>query len=190
MAYADPEDRRAYNKEYYRKKKQRRGLDAKDEKRLRLNCMLPASMMGRLSRLVMESLAKGTYPWKNMSQCVQILLLDGLRARRGDENIDEMLPHLEYMQQIDRIQTLRREAQGGLNRAREEISELLAIGAREGAIRYYHVTMDAARNMPPTEWRDWMLAELVKAFPQLAKEKMRGMRLVTHPVAKARKGRH
>lgn len=187
MPYADSEARSRYNKTYYQKKKRKAAVDAKDERKLRLNCVLPASMLGRLQRLVMESLAKGTYPWKTMSQCVQTLLLDGLRARKGDDSVDEMLPHLEYMQQIDRIQTLRREAQGGLNRAREEISELLAIGAREGAIQYYHVTMEAARNMPPTEWRDWMIAELVKAFPQLAKEKMRGMRLVVHGTAKGKR---
>jgi hypothetical protein len=83
-------------------------------------------------------------------------------------------------QHLDRVASLRREAQTVLSKARQEIGELLNIGATDGAITYYHVTMDAARKMPPTEWRDWLIKELKSAFPEFAKVKPRGVNLDGH----------
>ena len=90
------------------------------------------------------------------------------------------------MSQIDRIHQIRREAQGLLNKSKEEISELLGIGAHEGAVRYFHVTLEAVDAMPPTEWRDWLLVELKKAFPELFKIKPTGVRLDQRPGQSAR----
>ena len=173
--------RAARNKRYYERRGRRRYHErrgGKDERRLSVTIRLRESLVGRLHRLVNEGVATGKYPWKTMSECVALLILDGLRTRKGEDEIDEMLPHLEYMGQIDRIHQLRREAQGGLHKAREEISELLGIGARTQAVQYYHTTLDAAHHMPPTAWRDWMIEELKKAFPDLAREPVTGVRLV------------
>ena len=178
MAVVDPAVKRVYNQRYYQKQKKTRAHDVKDERKLNLQVRLPESLLGRLHRLVNEGVAMGKWPWKTMSECVKVLIVDGLRTRKGDDTIDDMLPHLEVQAQIDRIHQLRREAQSLLNKAREEIAQLQSIGASDQAVQYFHVTMDAAHKLPPTAWRDWLIGELRKAFPDLAKTKVKGVSLM------------
>lgn len=178
MPITPPWKKAQYNRRYYLKHKGRTHVpDTKGERTKPLRVQLPESLIGRLNRLVIEGVAVGKWPWRTMSQCVKMLVIDGLSLHKGDDTVDEMLPHLEYMSQIDRIHQLRREAQAGLNKAREEINELLGIGAYDGAVRYYHMTIEAAERMPPTEWRNWMIKELRKAFPNLDAEAITPMEL-------------
>ena len=113
-----------------------------------------------------------------MSECVKTLIVDGLHTRKHDDTVSEMLPHLDAQAQLDRVATLRREAQSILNKTRQEVGELLGIGANEGAIRYFHAMLDAAEKLPPTEWRDWLIKKLEKEFPDLAKRKPTGVQLL------------
>ena len=181
----DPSAKATYNKNYYRRKRAQRRQDTKEERTRNLSLRLPESLIGRLHRLVNEAHALGKYPWRTLSEAVKTLVIDGLRSRKGaDDTVDEMMPHLEYMEQINRIHVLRREAQGGLARAREEIHELLSIGAVDQATQYFHVTMDSAQKMPPTAWRDWMIEKLNETFPQLASTPAKGVSLMAHPTTK------
>lgn len=107
--------------------------------------------------------------------------MKGLESLKGHPTIDEMLPYLKLTEQFDVIASNRREAQAGLSRAINEISELLGIGAKQEALQYYHVTLVAAQEMPPTVWRDWMIAELKHQFPQLDKLPAPGVTLRQEP---------
>lgn len=177
MGYIDPRVKKVYNQRYYLKKKKTQSAE-QQERKIPLNLRLPETLLGRIQRVTLEGLATGKYPWKSTTECITNLLQRGFSTLKGDPFIDEMLPHLEMSQHLDRIQTLRREAQTILNKARTEIGELLAIHAKPDAITYFHVTMEAARKMPPTIWRDWLIGQLRNAFPALAKEKPIGVNLM------------
>lgn len=181
LPHADNDKRAAYNRRYYLKKKKKRQQETGAvEKKILFSGRLPETLLARIQRITLEGLATGRYPWKTITEAVTNLLQRGLGTLKGDPFIDEMLPHLEMAQHLDRVASLRREAQTVLSKARQEIGELLNIGAQDGAITYYHVTMDAARKMPPTEWRDWLIKELKAAFPEFAKIKPRGINLDGH----------
>lgn len=182
MPPIDPEIRARYNRRYYEKQAKRKAARKKvtTERRVTLRVTMAESLAGRINRLVIESVAKGSFSWKTQSECITTLIIAGLKTLRDEEMVADMLPQIEFMQKIDFIQRQRKEAQGALTRAVEEITSLTSIGARNGALNYYHVTMDAANQMDPTEWRDWMIKELKAAFPQFAKGKMKGARFDTH----------
>lgn len=191
-----------YNRRYYRKNRKESSTDS--ERKLPLNVRVAASLVGRLSRLAMEGAATGRHPWKTMTECVSRLIMDGLRWRRENDDEDgtiaEMLPHLEAMEHLNKIRTMRREGMTMLNTAREEISHLEGIGAHDGAVAYYHMTMETLGKLQATEWRDWLIRELEKAFPKLQAQKVRGVNLdptrniprnmaAKKPLAKRRRGR-
>lgn len=170
-----------YNKSYYlRKKHKRRSATGEDEKKVLWSGRLPETLIARIQRVTLEGVATGRYPWKSMTEAVTNLIQRGFASLKGDPFIDEMLPHLEMAQHLDRIRNIRREAASVLNTAKSEIAELLNIGAVDGAVRYYHMTMEAAHRLPPTEWRDWLITEMKKAFPELARGKVKGVSLMEH----------
>lgn len=109
--------------------------------------------------------------------------------RGEDPVIDEMLPYLNLTRQFDGISSNRREAQAAMSRAVTEISELLQIGAKGEALQYYHVTLHATAEMPPTVWRNWLIAELKHAFPQLDKLPAPGINLQSDKPNLERKAR-
>lgn len=184
----DPDQKARYNRNYYLKsKKKRQHQTGNDEKKVLWSGRVPETLIARIQRITLEGIATGRYPWKTTTEAVTNLLQRGLGTLKGDPMIDEMLPHLEMTQHLDRIQAIRREAQTTLNKARQEISELLQIGAKAGAINYFHMTMDAARKLPPTEWRDWLVGELKKSFPDLVREKAKGVALFQSPTMKGKK---
>ena len=167
------------NKRYYEKQRHKRKLQSKsaDERKIPWAGRLPETLIGRIQRVVNEGIATGRYPWKNTTEAVTSLIQRGFLSLKDDPFISEMLPHIEMSQHLDRISVIRREAQTIVAKARQEITELLGIGEKESAVAYYHVTMDAAHKMPPTVWRDWLIKEIRKAFPELAREKPKGVSL-------------
>lgn len=154
------------NHRYYLKRKARVQRMEAEPKHL-LSVRLPASLLARLRRIVSEGVAVGSYPWKTMTEAVQGLLIMGLESMKGDEFIDEMLPHLEVMQQLERIRGLRAEAKTTVHRAKEEVAELLGIDAVTEATQYFHVTLDALRKLPPTAWSEWAIKDFTETFPRL-----------------------
>lgn len=172
------EQRKAWNRNHYlkKKKKQQQAVGG-DEKKVLWHGRMPETLIARVQRITLEGIATGRYPYKNVTEAMTDFVRRGMGTLKGDPMIDEMLPHLEMAQHLDRIQALRREAQTTLNKARQEISELQTIGASDGALNYFHITMEAAHRMPPTEWRDWLIDELTKSFPDLAKLKPKGIKL-------------
>lgn len=178
-----------YNREYYKRTKK----GGHSERRLHLHVSLPASLVGRLHRLTIEAVATGAYPWRTLGQCVEDLLVNGIRTYRHTDAVSEMLPSLEHQQHIDKVRAARLEAMRMLNSAREEIAELLGIKQAAAAATYYHMTLDSARRLPDTEWSAWMIRELRKAFPELDKMPVKGVnltRVLKHtPKKKAAGGR-
>lgn len=180
--------RKRYNRSYYLKRKAKRAKTTPiDERKIPWHGRLPETLLGRIQRVTNEGIATGRFPWKTTGECIVNLIQRGFMSLKDDEFIGEFIPHIEMTQHLDRIHTQRREAQSILAKARQEVQELLGIGAVDGAVSYYHVTMDAARKMPPTEWRDWLIKELKKAFPDLAKQQPRGVPLFGHKKSKRRR---
>ena len=191
MATYDPDKKKAENHRYYVKKKKLKELSAKDERKLAVSLRWRESLVSQLHRMVNEGIAKGTYPWRSMSECTSTLIIEGLKHAdyHDNEMIEEILPGLECMQQIDVLQRQRRDAQTLLNRARDEISELKGLNL-ESAVNCYHVTMEAFEKMSPTPWRDWAIREMEKAFPDLEKMTPKGVSLAPAKAKNRFKGKH
>ena len=147
--------RREYNRRYYLKRKS--GGPHATERRLLLSVRLRATLLARLRRLVNEGIATGKFPYRTMQDAVEDLLVRGVGTMKGDDTVDEMLPHFEVMQHIDRVAMLRQEAMSVLTRAKTEITELRGIGADTEALQYFAMTLDNVERLPETAWRDWLL---------------------------------
>lgn len=171
--------RSEYNRKAYLKRKKKAATNDSD-RRVLLSARIRDTILARIQRLRDESIATGRYGYKTTTEAIEDLVLRGMGTLRGDPLVDELMPYMDWLQVIDRLHRLRREAQSGLNKAREEIAELQTISAHDGATRVYHLALEAAHAMPPTEWRDWMITELARAFPELARRAMKGIDLDAH----------
>lgn len=196
MPYKDPNDRRLSQADYYRRviapNRQRgrpRGKSAvallKEEKKLIVSTRLPASLVGRLHRIVNEANATGAFPWKTTAAAIAALLVRGMETMRNDPFIAEQLEYLHALENIRAIQDHRVEAQNAMGRIRVELNELLAIKATEDAARVYAEAMDEFQAMSPNVWRTWLVQSMEKAFPRLAIEAKNVRRDISF---KARKG--
>ena len=191
MTYILPEDRASYQRAYRRRKRLERELTASTPKRGRpaknsstdvkaedkrsiLTVRLPVTMIARLVRLKDEGLATGKYPWRTISAVAESLFMRGFESMAGDPFVDEMLPYLRAMAQIDGIAGHRKDAQAAMSRFKIEIAELLKIGADENATQYFHAVYIEFLGMNPNVWRDWALTEMRRAFPALAKSVPKG----------------
>lgn len=168
--------KRRANQKYYNKKRQQREQRGEDRKR-HINVWMRDSLINRLQRLTLESLANGTYPWRTLNECMSYLIERGLEVFSGDDTVSDMLPVLEHFRHIEQIKQQRRDAQAMLAAARTEVKELIAIKQEQAAATYFHATMDSARKLPDTEWSAWLIAEMQKEFPQLMKIAPRGVDL-------------
>lgn len=191
MPYRDPSARKRYNQTYYRKNvRPTRTALGQDEKRMSVTMRLPASVVARVQRLVMEGIATRRYPWKTNTECYLALVIRGFESMKGDEFVDEMIPYLQAVQANDGIRGHRVEAQAALNRVKVEVNELMGIKAERAAVSHIHSTIDNLEHIPPNVWRDWLLNELRGAYPELLKQKpssvmMRSMRAKPAKKAKA-----
>lgn len=151
------------------------------EKKVLVPVRVPEGLMGRMMRLLHEGIANKTHPWKTPSEIIRALLVKGLESMKGQsEVVEDMMPYLDLRRQFEVIGQARREAQAALGRATHEIRELIGIGAKREALQYYHVTMEAARKMAPTAWRDWLIEQLRKNFPEFRKLEPEGVKLDTN----------
>jgi hypothetical protein len=173
--------------DHQRRLRRRKGLvEHASERKVLFPIRIPEGVLGRIIRLTHEGIAKGTRPWKTPAETIRALLVRGLETLKGDPTVNDMLPYLELQKQFDGIGSSRREAQASMSRASVEISELLGIEAKREALQYYHVTLQAAQEMPPTVWRDWLVEELRHKFPELQKQAAPSVSLqtVTEPESK------
>lgn len=168
-----------YNRDYYLKRSgQGYKLPTNTEKRVLVSMRIEQSIVARVQKLVAEGIATGRYPWKTQAACWKALILGGFDHMKGDEYIDEMLPYLRLMSHIDGVEAHRREAQAALSRMKTAISELLAIKATDEAATHYHMLLEDFEKMPPNVWRDWLIREARKAFPDLLKQRPASLRLL------------
>ena len=182
MPHVDPDARRRYARDYYSEKRshpRRRAPTNPDEQKVIFSTRLPMSIIARMRKLADEGIANHTYPWRSMAEVHKALLLRGFDSLKGDPMIDEMLPYLQAVSQIDGIASHRKEAQAAWSRAHQEILELLKIKAVQEAGQYFHVILHAVEEMSPNVWRDWMLARLKTGFPKLLTMKVKGIQLTT-----------
>lgn len=140
---------------------------------------LPITLVGRIERLTLEAVAKGTYPWRSKNAAYKSIIVAGLKTLKGtSDTVDEFLPYLEVRASLDQIGSARVDAEALLAKSRTELSSLLDVDARTQAIQYFHTVRSAAERMPPTVYRDWLIATLNREFKDLAKSKPQGVTLV------------
>ena len=178
MSY-DAEQRRKYNQRYYERKvkQERKERQAKakvvdtDQRRV-LTLRLRESLIQKGSHLLNEAINTGSHYWKNQSQMYEEIFVWGLQymAEHGDETADEMVPTLKADLQNRRFAASRKECQAFLNNVRTELKEALAIGEKDEATRHFWSMVRIYQNEAAQGiWQHWVLRELKKAFPDLAK---------------------
>lgn len=179
MPYLDPEARRKAQKRWYQEnravKPHRAEPTTIEEKRIAFSTRLPSQLVARMSKIKDEAIATNRYPWRTMSAVHEALLLKGFEGFTGDPFFDEMHQFLQVMSQINHVAQERKEAQAAMGRFKTEIAELLKIRARDHAVQYFHGVLHDFQAMSESIWRDWAIAEMRKAYPQLAKETPRGI---------------
>lgn len=183
-------DKREQNRVGHRRRSLRRkGLQEQaSERKVLFPIRIPEGVLARIQRLTHDGIARGTHPWKTPAETIRALLILGLESLKGvDSVIDEMLPYLNLTKQLEGIGGNRRECQSAMHKAGVEIQELIGIGAKDEALQYYHVTLEAAKEMPPTVWRDWLVDELSHKFPQLHKQAAPSVSLRQPPAIERRR---
>lgn len=174
----------AHNQDYYRSRtKMKRALDAvQAERKILVTFRLQESIVARLHRLKEEAITNGRYPWRTIGEVYRGLLIKGLESMKGDPIVDEGLPYLNLVKQVENMKQPRTEAEAMLHQARVEIGRLLTIDEVAVAQQFYQTTIQTAEAMEPTVWRDWLLKELRLAFPDLAKGKAAGVAVSRRPI--------
>jgi hypothetical protein len=157
---------------------QRAASKREDEKKTRVTLRLPVSLAARIQAITLEGIATKRFKWRTYTETYEAMILRGLQTFKDDAFIGEQIPHLNLVEHFAGIANSRSEATASLALAKREITELLKIDALSEALQYYHTTKTAAESMPPTIWRDWLLKQLVAAFPDLDKRIAPGITLV------------
>lgn len=170
MPHRDPQAKRSYQRSYHKSNYVGEG----NEKKVLWSGRLPVSLLARVQRITQEGIATGKFPWKTTTMTVTALLIRGLESLAGDPMIDEMLPYLRAISQIDGVASHRTEAQAAFSKTKTEISELLNIKAHDEAVQYFHAIFNSIEEMDENVWRDWLLRKLKETFPKLVAEKPKG----------------
>jgi hypothetical protein len=185
MAYDDEAKRRAYQRDYYRRKIQPKRREERRDKKERtvgdrkvlVSLRIRGSIAGRIAGLFHQGVAKEAHSHRTPSDFYADLLIRGLETLKGDEDVAEALQYLKASGAIDAIGQHRREAQAAFARVKIEMVELQQIGADEAGMHYYWATMQSFEEMSPNVWRDWFLEQMVKSFPKLANRRPKGVSL-------------
>ena len=158
-----------YQKAYYKKKRAKANVVAPNsgEKQVLCAMRLPESVVARCHRIKEEAIVNGRYPWRTMSEVYRGLMYKGLESMKGDPVIDDGLPYLHLVKHVEGLRHPRVEAESALHTSRQELQRLLQIGARREAVQFYWTTVSIAGQMAPSIWRDWLLDQLQKQFPDL-----------------------
>lgn len=199
MPFKTREARQKYDRERYTTQHPKRGRPptADAEKRVMFHGRVRASILGRMQALINEGTRHGHYPWKTMSELHEDMLLRAFESMKGEEFVDEMLPYLDTHKRMRDAAKLRHEAQAACSLIKTETAELLAIGDTDGAVLCFYNARQSVLGWSPGSWRDWLLKEIDKAFPNLVKRKPKPIALDIEPEtddeieaeAEARKGR-
>lgn len=151
---------------------------APGEKQVLVAMRVPESIVARCHRMKEEAVVNGRYPWRTMSEVYRGLLYKGLESMKGDAIVDEGLPYLQLVKHVDGLRHPRLEAEAALHTSRTELQRLLHIGARKEAVQFYWTTVEIAKQMAETVWRDWLLDQLQKQFPDLHSSDVQGVNVM------------
>lgn len=169
MPYRDPKTRAAYAREYRERNSSGRGPGRPplEDRKIHVSLRLKNSLVGRLSRLLLEGVATGRYPWKTQSHQFEDLLIRGLETLKDSESVDEALQYLRAVSHSEAISRHRREAQAAWSVIDIELKELRTIGATEQAVHQFWATYRAFEGMSPHTWRDWFLQQMRETHKDL-----------------------
>lgn len=170
---------RQYHRDYYHRVRKPQ-LEKTELKKIMVRISLPNTLVGRLQRIVNEGIATGIYPWKSMSAAMNALIVRGMESMKGDPDMESMLKYLRGMGQLEGMAQHRTEAQAAFNRAKVEISEMLAIKAEQDAVRYFHNLRRTFEEMDTHIWQQWLLRQLDQTFPKLLRQKPKPISLDEH----------
>ena len=150
---------------------------APGEKQVLCAMRIPESVVARAHRIKEEAIVNGRYPWRTMSEVWRGLIFKGFESLKGDPIIDDGMPYLLLIKHVDGLRHPRMEAEAALHTSRVELQRLLQIGARPQAVQFYWTTVEIAKQMAPSIWRDWLLEQLEKQFPDLHSSDVAGVRI-------------
>lgn len=170
------EDRRKYDRRNYLRRKHQRQTK---ERMVLLATRVPESWMNRIQRMTAEAIALGNAPWRTNTDTIRALLVAGFEGLkdRSESLEQEFLPQLRLQEQITSLDRSRRTSETMFAMAKQNIDSLLAIKTKnsdETATQYYTSAIQQARELAPTVWKEWLIDQLEKTFPALAKRERAG----------------
>ncbi len=177
-----PNQRKQYQTRYHqtvgktrRKAKSNLITPSPGEKQVLCAMRIPESVVARAHRIKEEAIINGRYPWRTMSEVWRGLIFKGLESMKGDAIVDDGLPYLMLIKQVDGMRHPRIEAEAALHTSRQELQRLMQINAKAQAVQFYWTTVEIAKQMAPGVWRDWLLEQLEKQFPELHASEVSGV---------------
>lgn len=173
-------DRKSADRRYYfnrklkaagvtKRVKRGRPILSEAAKKVLVTIRIPVMVLGQIQRMVNESVAMGSYPWKTQTATINALLVRGMETLKGDPMIEEALAYFRAIDIMEGVSRHRKEAQAAMALFRTEMSAMLAIGATAEAAACYQSTHDSVSAISQNVWRDWMLLQMERAYPKLAK---------------------
>lgn len=151
-----------------------------------LPCLIPASddkgfgvtvtarcapeIARRVSELIAEALAKGTYPWKTKGDVIRWLLAAGLESigkTRDDEG--PYLAQHELDRDMETEIAAAREARNMRDRGISIVNGYINIHANQTAVEFLQHAIRKAHELQNHVWADWLVDELAHAFPTLVR---------------------
>lgn len=159
--------KKLYNQQQYARQARRTESPIGPEKKRLVTFRLHESIIARCHRLKEEAITNGRYPWRTIGEVYRGLIIKGMETLKGDAIVDEGLPYLALVRQVEGMRQPRIEAESIAHNAQTELQRLLSIGAKREAQQFYVTTVRIAEEMAPTVWRDWLLDRLRREFQPL-----------------------
>ena len=165
------ERRRQRNRKYYLKKKR---ADERIERKVLLSSRVPEWIMARLQLMAQEGLVKGTYECRTVGEAVQYVLKLGFKALKDEPDVGDSMKYVEAKSLIDKIRRQRKDGMVLLHEASVEVSEMLSVNDKDGALRCFNVAIEAMRDLPPTTWGDKAIEQFQAKYPELNERQKKG----------------
>ena len=185
MGYIDPDGKAdRYRRQRASQQQKRDRHDAKrpklpkgrppiEDRRVFVHIRMRSSVLARTQRMMNEAVALKKYAWKSQSDMYEDLVIKGMSvyADQGDETAEEAMEYLRAVEPARIMAAHRTEAMAAYARTKQEINELLEAKAEGAAIGLFHIAMRSFYAMTNTVWRTWLVDQMERTFPKLAKSK-------------------
>ena len=120
-----------------------------------------------IERACHEGIATGKFPWKVPAEVTRWAIVTGLRSLAKIADDERLaLPFHALSGEVDDLELTRRQIQSLYDKLTVELTYLVRIGKDESAAAIMQTTMLKIDAIPSSPWRDWLIEELERRFPQ------------------------